>query len=147
MKIRIGVGLGPLDPADDFADIVHRAEEAGIDSLWFSEQTQSAQVEPLIALAHAAARTTRLKVGTSVTVLPGRNPVLVAKQLASLIWLAPRRILPVFGLQPSRPADRALFAVPDGQRGAVFDEALLLVRLLLERPSVTFHGEFFTLDD
>jgi probable F420-dependent oxidoreductase len=146
VKIRIGLGLSPLDPADDFATMVERVEDAGIDSLWFSEQTQSAQVEPMIGLAYAAARTTRLKVGTSVIVLPGRHPALVAKQIASLVRLAPRRILPVFGLQPARPADRGLFPVP-GARGAVFDEALLLLRLLLEQPSVTFSGEFFTVQE
>lgn len=146
MKIRIGLGLSPLEPADDFATMVERVEEAGIDSLWFSEQTQSAQVEPTIGLAYAAARTTRLKVGTSVIVLPGRNPVLVAKQIASLARLAPRRVLPVFGLQPVRPADRVLFPVP-GARGAVFDEALLLLRLLLEQPGVTFSGKFFAVEE
>ncbi|WP_448624371.1 TIGR03854 family LLM class F420-dependent oxidoreductase [Geodermatophilus sp. URMC 64] len=147
MKIRIGLGLSPLHPDDDFATVVERVEDAGIDSLWLSEQIQSAQVEPMIGLAHAAARTTRLKVGTSVTVLPGRHPALVAKQVASLAWLAPRRILPVFGLQPFRPADRVLFPVPGGRRGAVLDEAMLLVRLLLEQPTVTFHGEFFAVDE
>ena len=63
--------------------------------------------------------------------LPGRHPVLVAKQLASLAGLAPGRVLPVFGLQPAQAAERALFPVPPGQRGAVFDEALTLLRLML----------------
>ena len=52
-----------------------------------------------------------------MVVLPGRHPVLVAKQLASLAALAPRRVLPVFGLQPARAAERALFPAPPGRRG------------------------------
>jgi probable F420-dependent oxidoreductase len=79
-------------------------------------------------------------------VLPGRHPVLVAKQLASLAGLAPGRVLPAFGLQPALPAERALFPVPAGQRGAVFDEALTLLRLLLTTDVVSFSGRFFTVD-
>jgi probable F420-dependent oxidoreductase len=78
--------------------------------------------------------------------LPGRHPVLVAKQLASLAGLAPRRVLPVFGLQPAQPAERALFPAPSGQRAAVFDESLTLLRLLLTTKTVSFHGEFFAVD-
>jgi probable F420-dependent oxidoreductase len=101
-------------------------------------------VEPFTGMAFALSRTTRLKVGSGISVLPGRNPVLVAKQLASLAGLAPRRVLPVFGLQPAQPAERALFPVPEGKRAAVFDESLQLIRLLLTSPTVSFEGEFFT---
>ena len=70
-----------------------------------------------------------LKVGTSVAVLPGRHPVLVAKQLASLAALAPKRVLPVFGLRSAIPAEREIFVVPDGERAAVFDESLRLLQI------------------
>src|ERR1039458_7886843 len=58
--------------------------------------------------------------------------------------LAPGRVLPVFGLQPAQAAERVLFPVPDGQRAAVFDEALTLLRLLLTEEAVSFEGAFFT---
>lgn len=147
MKVRIGVGLGATATADELVGLVDRLEDAGIDSLWFSEQVAAPLVDPLVGIAHAASRTRRLKLGTGVSVLPGRHPVLVAKQLASLAWLAPRRILPVFGLQPARAAERAWFPVPAGRRGAVLDESLTLVRLLLSQPRVTFRGEFFDVED
>ena len=84
MKIRFGVGLGAdIGPAE-LPEIVDRLEVTGIDSLWFSELVYSPAVDPFVGMAFAVARTKRLKVGTSVAVLPGRNPVLVAKQLASL---------------------------------------------------------------
>jgi probable F420-dependent oxidoreductase len=146
MKIRIGIGLGPAGGPGGFADTVDRLEESGVDSLWLSEMVFGSLVEPFIGMAHALSRTARLKVGTGVSVLPGRHPVLVAKQLASLAALAPKRVLPVFGLQPARRAERALFPVPAGQRGAVFDESLELLRLLLRRQAVSFDGEFFTVD-
>ncbi|MGY1742701.1 MULTISPECIES: TIGR03854 family LLM class F420-dependent oxidoreductase [unclassified Blastococcus] len=147
MKVRIGVGLGPLAAPEDLPALVDGLEAAGVDSLWFSEQVGAPVVDPVVGLAHAASRTRRLKLGTGVSVLPGRHPVLVAKQLASLAWLAPRRILPVFGLQPARAAERAFFPVPAGRRGAVLDESLALVRLLLTEPRVTFRGEFFDVED
>ena len=142
--MRFGVGLGgTADPAE-LPGIVDRLEAAEVDSLWLSEVVYSSQVEPFVGMAHALARTTRLKVGTGVAILPGRHPVLVAKQLASLAALAPRRVLPVFGLEPARRAERELFPVPDGRRGAVFDESMRLLRAVLEGPDVSFAGDFYT---
>ncbi len=104
-------------------------------------------VEPFIGMTYALARTARLKVGTGVAVLPGRHPVLVAKQLATLAGLAPGRVLPVFGLKPARPGEVPLFPVPPGRRAAVFDESLALLRLLLRQEMVSFSGEFFTIEN
>ena len=145
MKVRIGVGLGPYG-VDDLPAQVDRIEELGVDSRWLSEVVTGPQVEPVVGMAWAAARTRRLKIGTGVSVLPGRHPVLVAKQLASLAALAPGRILPVFGLQPARAHERAFFPVP-GPRGEVLDEAMLLLRRLLTEPRVTFAGRFFPVAD
>jgi probable F420-dependent oxidoreductase len=143
MKVRIGVSLGPAGTPETFADAVDRLEQAGVDSLWLPENVYSPVVEPFTGMAFALSRTRRLKAGSGISVLPGRHPVLVAKELASLAGLAPGRVLPVFGLQPAQPAERALFPVPSGQRAAVFDESLRLLRLLLTTQTVSFHGEFF----
>ena len=143
MKIRFGVGLGAETPPQELPGIVDRLEAADVDSLWFSELVYAPAADPFVAMAYALSRTTNLKVGTSVAVLPGRHPVLVAKQLSSLAALAPKRVLPVFGLRSASPAERDLFPVPGGQRGAVFDEALELLRTALDPAStepVTFHG-------
>src|SRR5712671_6848546 len=147
MRVRIGVSLGPAAVPAVFGDAVDRVEALGVDSLWLSEMVFGSLVEPFAGMAYALSRTSRLKVGTGVAVLPGRHPVLVAKQLASLAGLAPARVLPVFGLQPARAAERALFPVPDGRRAAVFDESLTLIRLLLSQEAVTFQGDFFSVDD
>jgi probable F420-dependent oxidoreductase len=142
MKVRFGVGLARTGGPAELPGIVDRLEAAGVDSLWFSELVYTDQVEPVVGMAHALARTTHLKAGTGVAILPGRHPALVAKQLASLAALAPRRVLPVFGLAPANPAERELFPAPDGRRGDLFDESLRLLRALLERPRVDFDGEF-----
>jgi probable F420-dependent oxidoreductase len=146
VKVRIGIGLGGAGGPDGFAAAVDHLEEIGVDSLWLPEMVYGQLVEPFVGMAHAVSRTSHLKVGAGLSVLPGRHPVLVAKQLASLAGLAPRRILPVFGLRPARPGELALFPVPAGRRGAVFDEALELLRLLLRQESVSFRGEFFVVE-
>src|SRR5437899_6427381 len=127
MKVRIGISLGPAGSPDQLAAAVDALGQAGVDSLWLPENVYSPLVEPFTGMAFALSRTTRLKAGSGISVLPGRHPVLVAKQLASLAGLAPGRVLPVFGLQPAQPAERDLFPVPAGQRAAVFDEALPLL--------------------
>jgi probable F420-dependent oxidoreductase len=147
MKVRIGVSLGPAGQPAQFAAAVDLLEQEGVDSLWLPENVYSPSVEPFTGMAFALARTRRLKAGSGISVLPGRHPVLVAKQLASLAGLAPARVLPVFGLQPAQPAERPLFPVPGKQRAAVFDESLALLRLLLNTESVTFHGEFFAVEE
>lgn len=144
MKIRFGVGIGGETPARDLATLVDRLEAAGIDSLWFSELVYTEAIDPFVGMAFALGRTERLKVGTSVAILPGRHPVLVAKQLASLAAVAPRRVLPVFGLQSAIAAERDIFAVPEGRRGAVFDESLQVLKAVLDQPEADFDGEFFT---
>ena len=147
MKIRFGIGLGADTAPDQLAGIVDHLEASGVDSLWFSELVYSPAVDPMIGMAYALARTTRLKVGTSVAVLPGRHPVLVAKQLASLAAIAPKRVLPVFGLRSAIPAEREVFVVPDGERAAVFDESLRVLRMALVDDSAgdaTFEGRYFT---
>lgn len=144
--MRIGVGLGADGTPSAFAEVVDHVERLGIDSLWLSEIVSAPQVDPFVGMAHALGRTRSLKVGTGVTVLPGRNPVIVAKQLATLAGLAPKRVLPAFGLQPAHARERQLFPVPKGRRAAVFEESLRLVRLLLTQEEVTFHGEFHTVE-
>jgi probable F420-dependent oxidoreductase len=146
VKVRIGVSLGSAGVPGEFSAAVDELERAGVDSLWLPEMVYGPLVDPFIGMAHALSRTTKLKVGTGVSVLPGRHPVLVAKQLASLAGLAPGRVLPVFGLRPARRNERDLFPVAAGQRAAVFDESLRLLRLLLRQDTVSFAGAFFTVE-
>jgi probable F420-dependent oxidoreductase len=153
MKVRIGVGaisVGGQEPGGgpELADLIDELEAHRVDSIWLSDVVSARHTtDPLIGLAYAAGRTERLKLGTGVLVLPGRNPALVAAQLAGLAALAPGRVLPAFGVRPALASDRTMFPVPDGRRAEVFEEALAVVRALLTQPTVTHHGEFFRLTD
>src|SRR6202044_450017 len=144
MKVRFGIGLGLNTPADQLAPIVDHLETSGVDSLWFSELVYSPAVDPVVGMAYALARTEKLKVGTSVAVLPGRHPVLVAKQLAPRAAVAPKRARPAFGPRSAIPAEREVFTVPDGERAAVFDESLRVLRAALVDESASYTGRFFT---
>ena len=144
MKVRFGISLGLNTPHDQLGLVVDHLESSGVDSLWFSELVYSPAVDPVVGMAYALARTEKLKVGTSVAVLPGRHPVLVAKQLASLAAIAPKRVLPVFGLRSAIPAEREIFTVPDGERAAVFDESLRVLRAALVDEPASYSGRYFT---
>jgi probable F420-dependent oxidoreductase len=149
VRIRIGVGLGTRTGAGDaetFRTIVAGLEGLGFDSLWLSERVNAAAPDPLIGLAVAAGATRRLKLGTSVLVLPGRNPALVAKELATLDRLSDGRLLPAFGLGAVDPREQQAFGVRREDRAALFDEALPLIRRLWTEDRVTHQGAHFALD-
>src|SRR2546429_5023174 len=118
-------------------------EELRFDSLWVSERIGGESPDPVVAMAFAAGRTTRLKFGTAVMVLPGRNPVLVAKELASLDRLSGGRLLPAFGLGVADVHEQKAFGVARGERAAWFDEALPLVRRLWTEDEVDHDGPRF----
>ena len=85
-RVRIGFGLGTRTRLSDstFGVVVDALERLGFDSLWVSERIGAVAPDPLVAMAFAAGRTSRLKFGMSVMVLPGRNPIVLAKELATL---------------------------------------------------------------
>lgn len=133
MKVRIAYGTGAdaaVCDAGRFGDLVDGLESLGFDSLWMSERLTGAAPDPLIGLAVAAGRTTRLKLGTGVLVLPGRNPVLLAKALASLDVLSGGRLLPAVGLGARLPVEQRAFGVEREDRGGLFDASLATLRTL-----------------
>jgi probable F420-dependent oxidoreductase len=146
MKIRIGYGLGVnslTNDADRFGAFVDELERLRFDSLWVSERVSGQSPDPVVAMAFCAGRTTKLKFGMSVMVLPGRNPVLVAKELASLDRLANGRLLPAFGLGAPNLAEWGAFAVQRKERGPMFDEALPLIRRFWTEDEVSHEGRFY----
>jgi probable F420-dependent oxidoreductase len=146
MKVRIGMGLGTQTLAGDaerFPGFVDALEARGFDSLWLSERLTGPAPDPLIALAVAAGRTRELKLGTSVLVLPGRNPVVLAKELASLDRLSGGRLLPGVGLGAPVPAEHRAFGVDRRARAGLFDEAVTLMRRLWAEDDVHHDGEHF----
>lgn len=145
MKLRVGYGLGTagLQHQDAFGAFVDGLERHRFDSLWLSERITGDTPDPLVGLAFAAGRTTRLKLGTSVLVVPGRNPVVLAKALASLDRLSHGRLLPAFGLGVADPAEQQAFGVARGERAAWFDEVVPLLRRLWTGDAVDHDGPRF----
>ena len=86
------------------------SNDSGFDSLWLSERIGSSVPDPLVAMAYAAGARPP-KFGTSVMVLPGRNPVVLAKALAALATLSSGRLLPAFGLGAVDPNEQQAFGV------------------------------------
>jgi probable F420-dependent oxidoreductase len=153
MKVRIGFGLGTTAIRDDagrgfdaFGELVDALEQHRFDSLWLSERVTGGAIDPIVGMSFAAGRTARLKFGTSVLVLPGRNPVLLAKELASLDVLSGGRLLPAFGLGVVDPGEQQAFGVARSERAAWFDEALPLIRRLWTEDAVDHHGPRFDYD-
>jgi probable F420-dependent oxidoreductase len=149
MKVRVGYGLGTSTGLNDerFGTVVDALETLGWDSLWVSERIGGAAPDPTVAMAYAAGRTTRLKFGMSVMVLPGRNPVIVATQLATLDRLSGGRLLPAFGLGAANPAEQQAFGVAREDRAGWFNEALPLIRRMWTEESVDHEGKRFRYTD
>jgi len=149
-KIRIGVMPGPWPEGPAGGDLLWRLAslcEAGpIDSLWLSDRLLGPTLEPLTAIAAVAARTRRLKFGTSVLVLPFRSPLLAAKTLATLDVLSQGRIFPAVGVGVDQRREWEAAGVPAGSRGARTDEAIEVIRRLWVEDEVSYRGSYFTLD-
>jgi len=129
------------------------AEEVGFDSLWVIEHLLVSRAlyavawhDPLAVLAHVAAVTERVRLGTAILVLPLRHPVIVAREVLTLDLLSGGRFILGVGTGWEE-REFAAVGVPLKERGARLDEGLEVIRRLLSEDSVTHHGQFFTLDE
>ncbi len=145
MKVRIGYGLGTRTTLHDerFGLVVDELERHGFDSLWVSEKIGGDAPDPMVAMSYAAGRTTNLKFGMSVMVLPGRNPIVLAKALATLGTMSGGRLLPAFGLGQVHPMEQQAFGVDRKERAAWFDEAMSVMRQCWTGEPVVHDGERF----
>jgi probable F420-dependent oxidoreductase len=103
-------------------------------------------LDPAVALAHVAGSTSTIRLATGIVILPQRNPVVLAKELASLDVLSGGRL--VFGLGAGYiPAEFAAVGVPFEERGARTDEAIEVLRTLWTQEKPRFEGRFFRFAD
>ena len=143
MKVRIGVGIsGSQLTLPQMVRLVDDLEELGFDSLWLSEVLTTSVIDPLVGMSWAAGRKSKLKLGTTM-LLPGRNPVRLAKELATLDVLSEGRLLPAFGLGVADGAEHRAFGVARDERASRFDEALPLMRRLWTEDAVDHDGRWF----
>lgn len=147
MKIRIGVaaGAGVVDDAGAFFDLVDALDELGYDSIWVPDVITTPTLDPIAALAAAAGRRRRLKVGTHL-VLPGRNPVLLAKQLATLDRVSQGRLLLLAVLGLRQPPELAAQGVVAADRPTMLEEMLHIMRTLWRGETLRFEGRHFRYD-
>jgi probable F420-dependent oxidoreductase len=133
-----------------------RAEELGFDAILLNDHLivdgtpRSAPwantFDPLITLSYLAARTTRIRLGTSVLIMPYRNPIATAKQLATLDQLSGGRVIAGVGVGWSEAESDAL-GVPFRERGARTTEYLRVWQACWGPDPITFRGRFFSFTD
>jgi probable F420-dependent oxidoreductase len=158
--MRIGLcsaGGGVCTEPGVLGRVAEHAEAAGLESLWVSEHLVAPDpkappsnldptfpmFDPVVALAYAAARTSTLRLGTGVIVLPLRNPLILAKELASLDVLSGGRVLVGVGVGYVEQEFRALGA-PFHDRGERTDEYLDAMRAIWTEDRPSFDGRSVT---
>ena len=117
VKIRVAVANTDAQAdRDGFVELIDGLEKRRFDTVWLSDTPLTAAMDPLVALALAAGRTDRLKLGTNV-VVPGHNPLLLARSLAHLDRLSRGRLLLAFMPGVGSAIERAAMGVAGVDRG------------------------------
>jgi probable F420-dependent oxidoreductase len=141
-----------IDDAHALVGLASRAEELGFDSVWVHDHVFNVAhvferiggrpyYEPLTLLSYVAAKTARIRLGTSVLVLPYHNPVRLAKAAATLDVLSGGRVILGVGVGAVENEMEAM-GTPFKERGAVTDEAIAVMRVLWSEEDPRFDGRF-----
>lgn len=140
---------GPVDMAH-VRDFAARAEMLGYDSLWLQERIigDFNMLEPVTLLSYVAAITSRLKLGTSVILLPLRNPIQLAKAYSTLDVMSAGRAILGVGLGGGHLGSHEdVFGYTREGRVTRFIEAVQIMRLLWAEPKVSFTGRYWNFQD
>jgi alkanesulfonate monooxygenase SsuD/methylene tetrahydromethanopterin reductase-like flavin-dependent oxidoreductase (luciferase family) len=131
-------------------DQVSLAEEWGLDAIWLAEIHQQAARSvlsaPLTVAAAIAARTSRIKIGTAVQVLPLAHPLRLAEETATVDQISGGRLLMGVG-RSGNPAAYAAYGVPYSESRERFFETLEVLKLAWSQPSFSFHGKYHHFDE
>jgi probable F420-dependent oxidoreductase len=127
---------------------LERAEELGYESVWVQEQiiSDSPILEPVTLLAYAAALTSKVRLGTAVLLTVIRNPVQLAKSLASLDQLSRGRLTVGVGIGGPHVPER-IFGISSERRARQFVEGLQVMKALWTQPRASFSGDFWRLEN
>lgn len=149
MTVAIGVGLMdfPFSGAAAYWRWIDMCEAGGIDSMWQTDRLVSREpiLECMTTLAALAGRTKRLKFGMNVVSLALRDPVLVAKQCATIDVLSGGRLLPAFGIGSPMAPEWKTLNLDTKSRGAKTDEGLEIISRLWRDEKVDFEGVHYKL--
>ncbi|MPY75375.1 MAG: LLM class flavin-dependent oxidoreductase [Alphaproteobacteria bacterium] len=149
----IGVGLGlaqfPFSDADAFWRWVDLCEADGIDSLWQTDRVLSSQpfLDCMSVMAALAGRTRRLKFGMNVASVAQRDPVVLAKECATIDVLSNGRLLPAFGVGSKANPYWRVTGQPFKGAGAKAEEGMEIIARLWREEKVTFLGEHYRITD
>jgi probable F420-dependent oxidoreductase len=147
--IAAGVGLMeyPFDTTQGFWRWVDLCEAGGIDSIWQTDRlvSKSPILECMTALAAIAGRTRRVKFGVNVVSVAMRDPVLLAKQCATIDVLSEGRLLPGFGIGSPRGPEWTAMHLDPKTRGRTTDEALEIISRLWAGEMLDYDGRSFKL--
>ena len=147
MAIGIGIGTSrfPFDKAGDYWRWVDYCELSGVDSIWQTDRlvSREAMLECISTMAALAGHTEHIRFGMNVASIALRDPLLTARQCATIDFLSNGRLLPAFGLGSAFSQDYKATGRPTRRRGKRADEALELVSRLWTEDKVNFDGEFF----
>src|SRR5437660_4265107 len=142
MTISVGMGIAafPFADARGFWRWVDLCEAGGVDSIWQSDRLIGTvpALECISVMAALAGRTRRMKFGMNVLSLAQRDPVLVAKQCATIDMLSGGRLLPAFGVGSDRSPEWTAMNLDPRTRGAKTDEALEIIGRLWREDRVDF---------
>jgi alkanesulfonate monooxygenase SsuD/methylene tetrahydromethanopterin reductase-like flavin-dependent oxidoreductase (luciferase family) len=139
-------------PADYFEEILQQVElleEVGFDTVWFSEHHTSGYSfgNPCVIAAAAAMRTSRIRLGIGVSLLPLHNPIALAEQYGMLDVLSRGRLEFGIGRGYSKK-EYAWFKVPFEESHSRYHEATdFLIKSWTSNGPISFHGEHFDVDD
>lgn len=139
---------GPVD-MEHIRSFAVRAEALGYDSLWLQERIigDFAMLEPVTLLSYTAAVTHKLKLGTSVILLPLRNPVQLAKAYSTLDVMSGGRAVMGVGLGGGHLGSHEdVFGYTREGRVTRFTEAVQIMKLLWSEPKASFHGRYWSFD-
>jgi probable F420-dependent oxidoreductase len=141
VKIRFAVAPQTASLAGDtMVEFAEAIDGSGFDGIWLSDLPVAPVLDPLLGLALAAGRTRQLRLGANVVPL-GRNPFLLAKELAQLDQLSSGRLLLSFVTGLGQPGEREALGLDGASRGAILEEVLGLVRAWWAGETVTHHSE------
>ncbi|MGH2893240.1 MAG: LLM class flavin-dependent oxidoreductase [Solirubrobacteraceae bacterium] len=147
MKVRFAVAPQTASlTGETMLEFAEALEKSGFDGIWLSDLPVAPVLDPLLGLALAAGRTRRLRLGANVVPL-GRNPFLLAKELAQLDQLSGGRLLLSFVTGLGQPGEREALGLNGATRGAVLEEVLGLVRAWWAGDTVTHRSERWSFTD
>ena len=128
MKVRFAVSIGAAAAElDRLAGALRDAESLGFDTVWFSDVPLMATTDPMLAVAVAAASTTRVKIGANFVPF-GHSPFVFARQLAQLDLLTSGRLLVTLVPGLDQPGERAALGIGDANRGHLLDDLIPRLR-------------------